>query len=214
MSIKGAIFDCDGTVLDSMQIWETVGIDYLKDRNIIVENNMVETFKTFSMHDAARFFREVYQITDPIEEIMCEINKRVEEFYFNEAKPKVDAKEYLEYLYLQNVPMCIATSTDEYLIKASLERNGMLHYFSKIFTCTEIGKGKQEPDVFDAALQFLGTKKEDTVIFEDSLYAIKTAKKAGYRVAGIYDVLEKPQEEIKQLADYYFVRYSEIKNLL
>lgn len=209
MYFKGAIFDIDGTVLDSIYIWDTVAASYLRSIGITPQEGLREVVKTMSMKEAAQYFREFYHVTYTEEEIALSVNNMIERKYFEEVLPKVDAKEFLADLYEQGVSICAATSTDEYLVKAALERNDMLKYFSKIFTCTQVGKGKTEPDIFDAALFHLGTNKEETIIFEDSLYAIKTAKNAGYTVAAIYDRFEHEQDEIKKLANYYFFEYNE-----
>jgi len=209
MNIKGAIFDIDGTVLDSIYIWDTVAADYLRSIGLVPQEGLREIVKTMNMQEAAQYFREAYNVAYSEKEIALAVNKMIERSYFEDVLPKVDAKAFLANLQAQGVAICAATSTDEYLVKAALQRNDMLQYFSKIFTCTQVGKGKTEPDIFDAALAHLGTKKEETVIFEDSLYAIKTAKKAGYRVAAIYDRFEPEQDEIKNLANYYFLEYNE-----
>lgn len=209
MYLKGAIFDIDGTILDSIYIWDTVAADYLRSIGIVPKEGLRETIKTMSMNEAAEYLREDYSVTYSEKEIALAVNHMIERRYFEEVSPKVDAKEFLADLQAQGVAICAATSTDEYLVKAALERNDMLKYFSKIFTCSQVGKGKTEPDIFDAALLHLGTTKEETIIFEDSLYAIETAKKAGYTVAAIYDRFEPDQDEIKKLANYYFFEYND-----
>lgn len=209
MYLKGAIFDIDGTVLDSIYIWDTVAADYLRSIGIVPKEGLRETIKTMSMKEAAEYLREDYSVTYSEKEIALAVNHMIERRYFEEVSPKVDAKEFLADLQAQGVAICAATSTDEYLVKAALERNDMLKYFSKIFTCSQVGKGKTEPDIFDAALLHLGTTKEETIVFEDSLYAIETAKKAGYSVAAIYDRFEPDQDEIKKLANYYFFEYND-----
>lgn len=209
MNFKGAIFDIDGTVLDSIYIWETVAVDYLRSVGIKAEEGLREIVKTMTMKESAEYLRVTYQVPYTVQEITLAVNNMIEKRYFEDVMPKVDAKVFLEHLKEQGVVICATTSTDSYLVKAALERNDMLKYFSKVFTCTEVGKGKTEPDIFDAALLHLGTDKNETIVFEDSLYAIQTAKKAGYKVAAIYDRFEPEQEEIKKLANYYFLEYNE-----
>jgi HAD superfamily hydrolase (TIGR01509 family) len=108
--------------------------------------------------------------------------------------------------------MYIATNTRRDLVEDGLRRNGLLSYFEGIITCPEVGQGKKEgPAVYEEALRLLGGTKEDTVVFEDALHPIRTAKKAGFRVAAIYDSSsEGEHEEIKALSDYYFYHYDEI----
>ncbi len=80
-----------------------------------------------------------------------------------------------------------------------------------IFTCTEVGHGKDEPDIYEAGRRAMGTEKSETAVFEDAYYAVKTAKNAGFFVAGVYDRYEKQTEEIKKFADAYIENFSDLE---
>lgn len=201
--IQGAIFDVDGTLLDSMSIWDTIGADYLRSIGYEPRENLNEVFKNMSLLQAAEYYRREYGVTRSIEEIMDGVNAMLEHFYQYDAPMKLGVAELLERLRRKEVKLCIATATDRYLVEAALERCGVLSYFDEIFTCNEVGHGKDEPIIFEAALRFLGTEKTKTVVFDDALYAIRTAKKAGFPVAAVYDSHEKAQAEIRALADLY-----------
>jgi len=203
MKIQGAIFDVDGTLLDSMSIWDTIGADYLRSIGYEPRENLNEVFKNMSLLQAAEYYRHKYGVTRSIEEIMDGVNAMLEHFYQYDAPLKPGVAELLERLRRKEVKLCIATATDRYLVEAALERCGVLSYFGEIFTCSEVGHGKDEPIIFEAALCFLGTEKTKTVVFDDALYAIRTAKKAGFLVAAVYDSHEKAQAEIRTLADLY-----------
>ncbi len=203
MMIQGAIFDVDGTLLDSMSIWDTIGTDYLRSIGYEPRENLNEVFKNMSLLQAAEYYQHEYGVTQSIEEIMDGVNAMLERFYNYDAPLKPGVEELLERLRRKEVKLCIATATDRYLVEAALERCGVLSYFDAIFTCNEVGHGKDEPIIFEAALHFLGTEKTKTVVFDDALYAIRTAKKAGFPVAAVYDSHEKAQAEIRALADLY-----------
>ena len=143
------------------------------------------------------------------DEIIYGVNKMVEKYYLEVVTLKPGAAAFLELLRNNGVKMCIATATDEYLAEAALKRCGVMGYFSKIFTCTSVGCGKDKPVIYRKALKYLGTKKSESVVFEDALYAIKTAKSDGFITTAIYDKYEKCQEEIRALSDYYITDYSE-----
>ena len=102
-------------------------------------------------------------------------------------KCKEGVSEFLEILAARGVKMCVATATDKHLALPALKRNGLDKYFGEIFTCTGVGKAKNEPDIYNAALSYLGTKIDETLVFEDSYHAAETAKKAGFKVAAVYD---------------------------
>ena len=183
MKMTGAIFDMDGTMLDSMPIWDRVGIDYLAGLGIQARPDLPERLLTMSMRQAAAYFRSGYGVNLPEAEIMDGINARIEAFYRKTAP---------------------ATATDRPLAEAALRRTGLLSYFSFLLTCTEVGFGKDSPDIFVLAQKKLGTPREQTVVFEDALYAMQTAKRAGFPVAAVYDASSQAdQEQIRQLADVY-----------
>lgn len=187
MDIKGAIFDLDGTLLESMYIWDTLGTQYLIERNIEPERGLNEKFKKLSIIQAAEYYRSRYGITDSVEKIIDDLNKMVENEYFYKIKPKNGVIDMLDTLEDKGVKMCIATATDRYLVERCLENNSMRRYFSAIFTCTEVGAGKDTPVIFNTALKHLGTDKKYTYVFEDSAFAAGTAKAAGFNVIGIAD---------------------------
>ena len=210
-NIKGAIFDLDGTILDSMFIWSEIGYKFLEMKNIQVPEGSDEQFTTMSLMEAAEFYIKHFDNTATIEGIVADINSLVEDFYFNEVIKKDGVEEFLEFLKNRGVKMCVATATDKYMVEKALERNGLLHYFSEIYTCNGVGAGKNTSVIYDVALEHLGTAKEDTFVFEDALYAIETANKSGYNLVGIKDVSEKADPEtIKAFCNYFIENYKEV----
>lgn len=207
MTLKGAIFDFDGTLFDSMSIWDTVGEDYLRSIGYEPKAGLREMLSTLSLRQGAEFMQKDYALPLTVPEIMEGINQTVEDYYFHTVQPKPGVPEFLENLRNQDVKMCIATATDRYQIEAALKRCHLDGYFCEIFTCTNVGHGKDEPHIFEAALAWLGIPKEDTLVFEDAYHAILTAKKAGFRVAAVYDAHESHQTEIRELADHYIERF-------
>lgn len=213
MRIRGAIFDVDGTLLDSMSIWDTIGEAYLRSIGYEPKESLNEVFKNMSLRQAARYYQTEYGVMLSIAEIMTGVNAMLEQYYRSQAPLKRGAVELLEQLQRSGVQLCIATATDRYLVEAALKRCGVLSCFGEIFTCNEVGHGKDEPGIFEAALHFLGTKKSETVVFDDALYAIQTAKKAGFPVAAVYDSHEKAQDKVRALADIYLEELTQLSKL-
>lgn len=213
MRIRGAIFDVDGTLLDSMFIWDTIGEAYLRSIGYQPKENLNETFKNMSLHQAARYYQTEYGVTQSIDEIMDGVNAMLERYYRFEVPLKPGAAELLERLRQNGVKLCIATATDRHLVEAALDRCGVLSCFGEIFTCNEVGHGKDEPDIFEEALRFLGTEKAETVVFDDALYAVRTAKEAGFPVAAVYDSHEKAQDQIRMLADVYLEELTQLDKI-
>lgn len=215
MKIDGAIFDLDGTLLDSMFIWDTIGGDYLRSLGIEPREDLNKTFKSMSLLQAVKYYRSEYGVTLSTDELMSGVNRMIESYYYHDVKSKTGIKYVLERLKTLGVRMCIATATDRHLAEAALRRNGILDYFSEIFTCTEVGSGKDTPGIFNRALAHLGTPKQATLVFEDALYAVTTAKKAGFTVVGVYDESEaEHSSEIKALADIYINSFAEMRDFL
>ena len=203
MRLRGAIFDMDGTLLDSMQVWENAGEDYLRTLGCVPEEGVGELMKSMSLQQAALYCRERYALPLSVEEIMAGVNGRVERFYRQEARLKPGALDFLRTLSQRGVRMCLATATDLHLVEAALDRCGVRTYFSALFTCTQVGSGKDEPHIYRAALRHLGTDRTDTLVFEDALYAARTAREDGFVTVGVADPYEKNEEELERLSDFF-----------
>lgn len=207
--LKGAIFDFDGTLVDSMFIWDTIGEDYLRSLGKEPHEDLKESFMTLTLEQAAEYYRTHYGVTLSVKEIVDGVNAMVEEIYRTRVTLKHGVAEYLRLLKENGARMCIATVTDRYLVEETLERLGILHYFSEIFTCAEVGYGKDKPIIYRKALEHLGTPREETFVFEDSLFALKTAWADEFSTVGVYDQYEDKQEDIMTFADYYISDYKD-----
>lgn len=202
--IKGAIFDVDGTLLDSMEIWEDVAIRYLKSIGVEAEPDLPEVMFTMSLPEGAAYVKEHYRLTRETDEIIQGVLDIIRKYYEETAPLKPGVTKILEELSRKRIPMTVATSNNKEEVEAAFKRLGIASYFSRIFTCEEVGAGKTRPDIYMKAAEYMGTRPEETVIFEDVLHAIRTAKKAGFLAVGLYDEASKAdQEEIKKEADWY-----------
>ena len=207
--IKGAIFDLDGTLLDSMFIWDTIGEEYLRSLGKEPHEDLKETFMTLTLEEAAVYYREHYGVTLSVKEIVDGVNAMVEQTYRTKVTLKPGIAEYLAWLKENGVRLCVATVTDRYLVEETLERLGVRHYFSEIFTCAEVGFGKDKPIIYQKAMGHLETEKRDTYVFEDMLFALNTAKTDGFPTVGVYDRYEAHQDELKELSDYYVLDFTD-----
>lgn len=203
MKIKCAIFDFDGTLFDSMFIWDNAGEIYLRSLGKEPKPSMLDDIRTLSLYQAACYFKKEYDLPLSAEEIMTGINQTIEDFYIHDVLPKNGVTAFLNKMKKMDISMCIATASDRYQIEAALRRCGMEHYFQEIFTCSEVGHGKDEPIIFQKAMEHFGADRSNTVIFEDAFHAIQTAKADGFSVIAVFDHSEKQQDEIRILADCY-----------
>lgn len=204
MKITGAIFDMDGTLLDSMDYWASAPSEFLRQNGIVPPPDAGRFFLEKGMTSAHKLWSEECGLTLSLEETREQIYAITKKGYESNVRVKAGARELLDRLKANGVKMCLATATDRDVVEAVLKRLGIDSYFSRIFTCTEVGKGKAFPLIYETALDYLGTDKETTYIFEDAHYAIVTAKGAGFKVVGIYDRnVYVPKDEIKALCDIY-----------
>lgn len=202
--IKGIIFDIDGVLLDSMGIWDDLGARYLRSIGARPEEGLQEVLFSMSMEQGAEYLREHYHLDKSSAEVLAGISGMLEKFYYDEVLPKSGAKELMEYMKGKGVKMVAATSSPRLHVERALERNGMQKYLDKIFTNTEVGESKHSPKIYDMAAKYMGTAPDETLVFEDSLYALKTAKTAGYVTVGVYDAKGEPdQEGMKDTGDHY-----------
>lgn len=203
MKIKGAIFDVDGTLLDSMFTWRHRGEIFLENSGIKPREGLHLDVRRVGFLEAPKMIKEEYSLSLSPEEISKEMMNVVDSYYKTKPQVKKGTVEFLEELRKNGVKMCVATATDRQMVEPGLINAGIRDYFDEIFTCGGLSTNKTKPFIFEKAMEFLGTSKEDTVIFEDALYAVRTAKKAGFFVTGIFDEQEPEQEEFRSLCDVF-----------
>ena len=202
--IKGVIFDIDGVLLDSMIIWNDLGARYLRSIGAEPEEGLMKILFSMSMEQGAQYLKDRYNLDKTIPEILTEINKISEDFYYYEVKAKPGAEELMKMFKSRGIKMVAATSSPRSHVEMALIRVGLHNYLDKIFTNSEIGVSKHEPDIYNMAAEFIGTAPAETLVFEDSLYALKTAKEAGYVTVGVFDAYgEHDQAGLEATASIY-----------
>ena len=202
--IKGVIFDIDGVLLDSMEIWDDLGAVYLKSIGVVPEEGLNTILFSMSMEEGAAYLKEHYMLKQSADDILSGIRKLIEDFYFYRVAAKDGANEMMSFLRERGIGMTAATSSPRLHVEKALERNGLLGYLDRIFTTGETGISKHSPDIYDLAAAHLKSGPGETLVLEDSLYALKTAQDAGYITMGVYDAKgEKDQEGVRNTGDWY-----------
>ena len=204
-NIKGAIFDIDGTVIDSMQIWDDVAEAYLKMRNITPPADLYDILRELGGYDIPYYFKEKFDIADSTEKIAMILGEMVRNRLEFHTPLKEGAAQVLEMLKKQGIKICAATASEREYVVPVLRRLGVIDYFERIFTCSEENTSKSCSEIYITSADFLGTDISETLVFEDALYAIKSAKRAGFPVVGLYDFSsDSQQDEIKDWSDFYY----------
>ena len=208
--IRGIIFDVDGVLLNSMPVWENLGELYLKSRGIPAEKGLGETLFSMSLEEGAQYLISQYGIDKSVEEVVNGLNREVRDFYAEKVPLKEGVRQYLSEFRERGIPMVIATSGDRKNAEAALKRLKVFSYFQGIFTCSEIGSGKNQPDIYYAAALHLDTDAEETLVFEDAYHALRTAGKAGFKTVAVYDRSnDKQLAQIWNTADIYLPEFAD-----
>ena len=208
--IKGVIFDVDGVLLNSMPVWENLGELYLRHLGIEAEKDLGTKLYTMSLEQSAEYLTETYHLDLAPEQVIAGVNREVKDFYASRVPLKEGVRQYLNEFHEKGVPMVIATTGDRQNAQAALKRLNVLRFFQGIFTCSEIGSSKNEPDIYYAAALQLDTDPGQTLVFEDALHALQTAKKAGFKTVGVYDkASDRNLADIWNTADIYLPEFKD-----
>ena len=211
--IKAAIFDLDGTLLDSTGMWENLGERFLLSLEIEPKDGLRDEIWDMSLPESAAFFKWEYAVSLPEEEIVARLNELSESVYTKDAPLKSGVKRLLGSLQMLDIKAVLATAADKNLAEAALARTGISEYFSGIFSCSEHG-AKTSPDIFLKAAELLGAKLCETVVFEDSLTAVQTAKTAGFITAAVFDSSEKNPDLLRETSDFYGENLDRLRKLI
>lgn len=208
--IRGVIFDVDGVLLNSMPVWENLGELYLKGRGIAAEKGLGEKLFTMSLEEGARYLISHYNLEMTCEQVVKGLAREVREFYAERVPLKEGVRQFIEEFRERKIPMAIATSGDRENTEAALKRLKIYSYFQGIFTCSGIGSGKNQPDIYYAAALQLDTDAKETLVFEDAYHALRTAKKAGFKTVAVYDRSnDKNLAHIWNMADIYLPEFAD-----
>ncbi|KFI93114.1 Haloacid dehalogenase-like hydrolase (HAD superfamily) [Bifidobacterium saguini DSM 23967] len=185
---KAAIFDLDGTLLDSMGVWNQIDIDFLGRRGIAVPADYMTTVASMQFREIAEYTIARFDLPDTPEQLLAEWDEMARIAYGTTVQAKPGAVEYLRELKAVGVRLGVATTLMPQLRTAALDHLGMSKYFDVIVSVDDAGGvGKSEPDVYLFAARRLGVKPEDCTVFEDLLVAIRSAKSAGMQAWAMYD---------------------------
>lgn len=210
--IKGVIFDVDGTILNSMPMWENVDEIYLHSLGVEAEPGLKEKLFTMNLTEAAEYLIARYHLNQTVEGIFAGIEEQVKEFYEERVPLKNGVREYLMEFRERKLPMMVATAGERRLVEAAFKRLGISSWFDGILTCTEMGADKRSPDVFLGAALHMDLEPSEVLVFEDAYHAIQTAKKAGFPVVAVYDKSsDKNLKKIWETADIYLPEFTDFE---
>lgn len=199
--IEGAIFDLDGTLLDSVWIWEEIDRAFFSARGMTVPPDYMRAVSLMQYRQTAEYTIKRFGLNEQPEALMAEWTRGALEAYRTRLELKPFVKQYLKQLSALGIKLAVATSATPEMCLPALERNGVLDMFSAVIATMEIGKGKEHPDVYLAAADALGLKPNACAVYEDTLDALQTAKAAGFFPVAVYDGYSaRDAEKLRQTA--------------
>lgn len=209
--IDAIIFDLDGTLVDSMWIWKQIDIDFLEKRGIALPDDLQKEIEGKSFTETAAYFKDRFQIDEPIETIQKEWLEMAESLYENHIPLKEGAYHLLESAKAQGIKLGIGTSNSRALLETVLNVHGIYERFHALRTSCEVKRGKPHPDVFLKVAEDLNVAPSRCLVFEDTHAGILAAKAAGMKVIAVYDALSEPYTDlIKKDSDYYVENFKEV----
>ena len=218
MKIKGAIFDMDGTLVDSLMFWDylwrELGRMFLDTNDFKPSEEVDRNVRTMIFTSAMSYVKKQYGIKASEDELVRFATSKLADFYRYDVKVKRGVIEFLNYLKHQSVKMCIASATDMEYLRIAIESCGLSEYFEFVLSCADIGKGKDQPDIYLMAQNTMGYRAEDICVFEDSYVALETAKAAGFKTVGIYDKYNFGQERLRDASMIYLSESNSMDELI
>ena len=204
MKIRTAIFDMDGTLVDSMPYWAQTMLKILEEVHVQYPPNIINIITPLGDIGTAQYFKNVLKVPLSVDEILSKMDLYVLPKYQNEIQLKDGVKEYLLWLKENQCSLNVLTASPHKRVDPCLERNGVLDLFDHVFSCDDFGMTKSNPQIYIAAVNRIGSKASETLFFDDNLTAVKTAKQAGLRTVGVYDDSSKDdRDRFKEAADLY-----------
>lgn len=208
---KGAIFDMDGTLMDSMWIWRDIDIEYLGRFGIALPEDLQAKIEGMSFAETAVYFREHFGITDSLEKIQSDWNDMAIDFYRHRIGMKRGARELLTQMKERGMKIGIATSNSVELTEECLAANGVADLFDTVRTSRDTPRGKPFPDIYLSVADEWGIAPEDLIVFEDIPNGAIAGKRAGMEVIAVADDYALPRrEELIRIADHFIEDFTQI----
>lgn len=209
--LKGIFFDLDGTMIFSMDFWTNLNIKYLTYKNLEYKPVVSQKLKVAPVTETEKILNEVYGSDIDFSDVFEYMDKVLMKSYSEFFEIKDGVLEKLKELKENGFKMCITTATPSKYVLPLTKRLNIYDYMDHIFTPDILGVDKSDLDFFKISLKKLGTKAENTYVFDDAIYALKNAKELNLIPVGVHDKSnEHETEEIKSISSFYIRNFSEI----
>ena len=208
---QAALFDLDGTLVDSMWMWTEIDIEYLRRFGKTFSPKLQKDIEGMSFTETAVYFKETFSIPDSIEAIKADWTRMSIDKYAHEVKLKPHAEALLKKLKTLGFQLGISTSNYREMVDACLDSLGVAHYFDAVCTACEVKRGKPSPDIYLHTAERLAVKPSGCIVFEDIPAGICAGKAAGMTVVAVDDAFSAAEEpEKRRLADFFIRDFWEL----
>jgi HAD superfamily hydrolase (TIGR01509 family) len=206
---KGAIFDMDGTILDSMGSWRSLNVKFLNKRGLEVPEEIRGQELITHSSAAARLYLEKFNLGMTLQDIIQEFEDEMGPLYAGVIQPKPGVAECLRALREAGLKLSVATVTPKEVAEGALKQHGLLDLFEFVVCPTAMGLNKSNPEFFRTVADRMNLAAQDCAVFEDAIYAMRGAKAAGCAVVAVEDASAAPDlKEIHEICDVYVRDYN------
>ncbi len=205
------LFDLDGTLIDSSDIWVQIDIDFTARHNLLLTKEYYDFVVHATAPASAAFTKDYYHLDMSVDEILQEWNDQAFYAYANTIELKPYVRTYLDQCKENGEPMVILTSSIPALCRAALERHDLMQYFDQLLFAQEFGIEKKDPKLFHTVAEHLSVPIETCLLYDDSPVSCRSAKEAGAKVVGVHDKFFAANEnEMRTFCDHYIFDFSEL----
>ncbi len=209
--MDGAIFDIDGTILDSMNVWVDITNEFFRDHGIEISKKQTLSYQCLSFEESLVSIHNQYLPDISVEDMFAEFKRRANEKYANELPAKPYVIDYIKALRAKGVKLAVATSGFPDLVGLSFRRLGIYDYFDAFAYSAEVGCSKSSPDIYLLAAKRLGLKPSQCTVYEDIVTGIKSAHDAGFMTVAVEDMTNATDKDrLIQYSDRYITGWDEL----
>lgn len=209
--LDGAIFDVDGTILDSMSVWYDITRAFFQYHRIDISTDEIDKIQEMTLDESIPYIQQKYMPREKSDNIIREFNERLSFAYSNTIKPKRGVCEYILDLHNNGTKIAVATSGFESLCIASFKRIGIYPFIDAYAYSNEVGCNKTKPDIYLLAAERLNLKPEQCEVYEDIIAGVMSAKSAGFTVTAVADKSNaQDKERLIRHSDRYITGWNEL----